>query len=117
MPTFGSLDTEFAWCKKISDKRKKTKEERQSGLERPSSDENKTREARRLEAQDARDRIPVEGKFGNCKRKYGLNRIFAKSIDTSSCEIAIGILLLNLDKPPCGYIFVIFYVSRIFGEI
>ena len=86
-------------------------------LGRPSSDLNKTREARRVEAQDAKDRIPVEGKFGNCKRKYGLNRIFAKSIDSSSCEIAIGILLLNLDKPPCGYIFVIFCVSRIFGEI
>ena len=86
-------------------------------LGRPSSDVNKTCEARRLEAQDAKDRIPVEGKFGNCKRKYGLNRIFAKMIDTSECEIAIGILLLNLDKPLCGYIFVIFLVNRFFGEI
>ena len=84
-------------------------------LGRPSSDVNKNRETRRLEVQDARDRIPVEGKFGNCKRKYGLNRIFAKLIDTSECEIAIGILLLNLDKPPCGYIFVIFNSSRFFG--
>jgi len=85
-------------------------------LGRPSGDVNKTREARRLEAQDARDRIPVEGKFGNCKRKYGLNRIFAKKTDTSECEIAIGILLLNLDKPHCGYIFVIFSSSLFFGE-
>jgi len=67
-------------------------------LGRPSSDEKKTREAKKLEAQDGRDRIPVEGKFGNCKRKYGLNRIFAKKQDTSECEIAVGILLLNLDK-------------------
>ena len=67
-------------------------------LGRRSSDEKKTREAQKLEAQDGRDRIPVEGKFGNCKRKYGLNRIFAKKKDTSECEIAVGILLLNLDK-------------------
>jgi len=67
-------------------------------LGRPSNDEEKNKEARKLEAQDGRDRIPVEGKFGNCKRKYGLNRIFAKKMETSECEIAVGILLLNLDK-------------------
>ena len=86
-------------------------------LGRPNINENKNREAKKLEAQDAKDRIPVEGKFGNCKRKYGLDRIYAKKISTSECEIAIGILLLNLDRPHCGYIFIIFCVSRIFGEI
>jgi hypothetical protein len=70
---------------------------------------------RRQEAADTRDRIPIEGKFGNCKRKYGLDRIFAKRMDTSECEIAVCILLLNLEKlnreqTRVGYIFVIFLV-------
>jgi hypothetical protein len=86
-------------------------------LGRPSGDMNKNRVAKKLEMQDARDRIPVEGKFGNCKRKYGLGRIFAKKKNTSECEIAIGILLLNLDKPLCGSIFVIFYINGFFAEI
>ena len=84
-------------------------------LGRPCSDAEKSRAALKLEAQDARDRIPVEGKFGNCKRKYGLDRIFAKKKSTSECEIAIGILILNLDKPLCGYIFVVIFISRYFG--
>jgi hypothetical protein len=89
---------------------------------RPSNDEKKNREARKLEAQDARERIPVEGKFGNCKRKYGLDRIFAKKEDTSESEIAVGILILNLEKASRekqrsagrrrGYIFVIIFICQ-----
>ena len=45
-----------------------------------------------------------------------LNRIFAKIMGTSECEIAIGILFLNLNQPHCGYIFVIFYGGLFFGE-
>jgi hypothetical protein len=86
-------------------------------LGRPSGDMNKNRAAKKLEKQDAKDRIPVEGKFGNCKRKYGLDRIFTKKKNTSECEIALGILLLNLDKPLCGFIFAIFYISAFFAGI
>jgi hypothetical protein len=85
-------------------------------LGRPSSDPEKSREALKQEIQDSRDRIPVEGKFGNCKRKYGLNRIYAKKQNTSECEIAIGILLLNLDRPRGGIIFVLFCTGK-FTEI
>jgi len=81
-------------------------------LGRPSNDEVKNREALKLEAQDGRDRIPVEGKFGNGKRKYGLNRIFAKKMNTSECEIAVGILLLNLDKLLRGIISVFDHKNR-----
>jgi hypothetical protein len=88
-------------------------------LGRPSTNPERTREAVEQEARDARDRIPVEGKFGNCKRKYGLGRVFAKKKNTSECEIAIAILLLNLDrgytKPPCGFIFVCFFVIYYMG--
>ena len=78
-----------------------------AALGRPSKDVDKSLESRKQIIQDGRDRIPVEGKFGNCKRKYGLNHIYAKRKDTSECEIAMGILLLNLCKVQRAYIFVI----------
>ncbi|MDB9741807.1 IS5 family transposase [Akkermansiaceae bacterium] len=48
--------------------------------------------------QDERDRIPVEGKFGNAKRKGSLGRIMAKLSKTAESVIHIGIIVLNLDK-------------------
>ena len=48
--------------------------------------------------QDEVDRIPVEGKFGNCKRKGTLGRIMAKLTHTSESVIHVGIVVLNLDK-------------------
>ena len=53
---------------------------------------------KRLERQDELDRIPVEGKFGNCKRKGTLGRIMAKLASTSESVIHVGIIVLNLDK-------------------
>lgn len=51
-----------------------------------------------LERQDELDRIPVEGKFGNSKRKGTLGRIMAKLAHTSESVIHIGIIMLNLEK-------------------
>lgn len=48
--------------------------------------------------QDELDRIPVEGKFGNAKRKGTLDRIMAKLSSTSKTVIHVGIIVLNLDK-------------------
>jgi len=87
---------------------------------RPSKkQEEKSLGQRRQEAADNRDRIPIEGKFGNCKRKYGLDRIYAKRPDTSECEISVCILLLNLEKGyrervRVGFFFVVFSVDRFF---
>ena len=53
---------------------------------------------KRLERQDELDRIPVEGKFGNSKRKGTLGRIMAKLAHTSESVIHVGIIVLNLDK-------------------
>jgi IS5 family transposase len=44
------------------------------------------------------DRNAVEGKFGEGKRAYGLNRIFAKLKETSECVINTAFLVLNLNK-------------------
>ncbi len=52
---------------------------------------------KKLARQDELDRIPVEGKFGNAKRKGTLDRIMAKLAHTSESVINIGLIVLNLD--------------------
>jgi IS5 family transposase len=52
----------------------------------------------KLEKQDLRDRVAVEGKFGEGKRKYGLSRIMAKLSETSESVIGTTILIMNLEK-------------------
>ncbi len=47
---------------------------------------------------DEIDRIPVEGKFGNGKRKYSLDRIYAKLKGTGETWIVLIIIVMNLDK-------------------
>jgi len=47
---------------------------------------------------DELDRIPIEGKFGNCKRKGTLARIMAKLSRTSESVINVGLIVINLDK-------------------
>jgi transposase, IS5 family len=53
---------------------------------------------RKQNYQDELDRIPIEGKFGNAKRKGTLARIMAKLPHTSVSVIHIGLIILNLDK-------------------
>lgn len=53
--------------------------------------------------QDEIDRIPVEGKFGNSKRKGTLERVMAKLANTSESVIHIAMIALNLDKRLCLY--------------
>ena len=54
--------------------------------------------AQRLTRQDELDRIPVEGKFGQGKRRFGLGRIMAKLAGTSATVITLNILVMNLEK-------------------
>jgi len=46
--------------------------------------------------QDERDRNAIEGKFGQAKRRFSLNRVMAKLPDTSETAIAITFLVINL---------------------
>ena len=48
--------------------------------------------------QDERDRIAIEGKFGQGKRRFGLGRVMAKLAVTSECVIAVTFLVMNLEK-------------------
>lgn len=70
------------------------------GRPRKATPENRTEleAAQRQARQDELDRIPVEGKFGQGKRRFGLGRIMAKLADTSATVIALNILVMNLEK-------------------
>jgi IS5 family transposase len=52
---------------------------------------------KRLELNDARERNAIEGKFGEGKRRYGLNRIMAKLKETAGSVIAMQFLVMNLE--------------------
>jgi len=56
-----------------------------------------TREEKKRQRQDETDRIPIEGKFGNAKRKGTLQRVMAKLAVTSRTVVTIGLIALNLD--------------------
>ena len=52
---------------------------------------------RLIERQDAKNRNAVEGKFGEGKRKYGLDRIVAKLKETSESVIVLQFMVMNLE--------------------
>jgi len=51
---------------------------------------------RRLARQDNRERNAIEGKFGEGKRSYGLDRVMARLEETASCVIAMQFVVMNL---------------------
>ena len=63
---------------------------------RPSKDGD--REEKKQVYQDSRERNAVEGKFGEGKRRYGLNLIMAKLKETGETMIALQFLVMNLEK-------------------
>jgi hypothetical protein len=67
-------------------------------LGRPSADEQILKAVKRQQREDERKRVEVEGKLGEAKRVYGLDRVTAKRADTSETTILIAILAMNLSK-------------------
>ncbi len=65
---------------------------------RPVKDEIMRRERKQLARQDEIDRIPIEGKFGEGKRRFGLARIMAKLAETSLTVIGMNLFVMNLHK-------------------
>jgi len=56
------------------------------------------KQAKRLIQQDEIARIPIEGKFGQGKRRFGLSLIMAKLAETSASAISISFIVMNLEK-------------------
>ena len=67
---------------------------------------------RRQRRQDARDRNPIEGKFGQGKRRFTLNRIMAKLAETSEAVIMVSFIVMNLEKILSSIVsFLLFFMS------
>jgi hypothetical protein len=47
---------------------------------------------------DERERVLIEGKFGQLKRRFSLARVMAKLVQTSKTVISIAFLVANLEK-------------------
>ncbi len=56
------------------------------------------REKKQQQRQDELDRIPIEGKFGQGKRRFSLGRVMAKLSGTSVTAIAVTFIVMNLEK-------------------
>lgn len=65
---------------------------------RPSKDQQINAERKRIEQQDASERNAIEGKFGEGKRRYGLDLISACLQQTSETVISLNLLLMNIEK-------------------
>lgn len=67
-------------------------------LGRPKKDPELLAEEKQIALEDQRRRNGVEGKFGQGKRRFGLDLIREKLIETSGCTIAMNLLVMNLEK-------------------
>jgi len=67
-------------------------------LGRPSINQQKNLEQKRIERQDNAERNAIEGKFGEGKRKYGLGLIQARLKQTGETVIALQFLIMNIEK-------------------
>lgn len=79
-------------------------------LGRPPKDRVEHRKMQRESRQDERDRIPIEGKFGNGKRRYGMSKIKSKLKETSETTIGTMVLVMNLEKILRDLLLPIFYL-------
>lgn len=85
-------------------------------LGRPPKEKEVLKQQKRQIREDEAARIPVEGKFGNGKRRYGLDRIMAKRKDTSETTIGMIVLVMNLEKIIRDLLFV-FFIQRATASI
>jgi len=53
---------------------------------------------RKQTLEDAKMRNQVEGKFGQAKRRFSLDRVMTKLANTSETAIAITFLVMNLES-------------------
>jgi len=57
-----------------------------------------TAEQQELFKSDLRKRSVIEGRIGTSKRKYGLDRIMTKLVETSRAVITIAFFVMNAEK-------------------
>lgn len=67
-------------------------------LGRPPKDRRIYEAQKRLERREAGERNAIESKFGEAKRRYGLNRVMTRLSDTSASVIHLIMIVMNLKK-------------------
>jgi len=78
-------------------------------LGRPPALAEKQQEIKEQTRQDELDRIPIEGKFGQGKRRFSLARIMSKLDITSEAAILVAFVVMNLEKWLKGQFFAPFF--------
>lgn len=78
----------------------------------PKLTEPEMKAAQKIARQDELDRIPIEGKFGQGKRRFSLGRIMAKLASTSKTSIIITFILMNLEKWLKAILFCLLFRQR-----
>ena len=68
------------------------------------------KQEKQLHRQDEIDRIAVEGKFGQGKRRFSLARIMAKLAGTSETVIMVAFMVMNLEKILSGCLIFLLYI-------
>ena len=79
-------------------------------LGRPTEDAERLKTQRAICRQDEIDRIPIEGKFGQGKRRFTLARIMAKLAITSETVIMVSFMVMNLEKILSRILFLCLFV-------
>jgi hypothetical protein len=82
-------------------------------LGRPSGDATIVKEQKKQQYRDECDRIAVEGKFGQGKRRFSLSRIMAKLDTTSEVTITMSFIVMNLEKILSGIISFALFLYRL----
>jgi len=73
-------------------------------LGRPIDEAELLKEQKKLQYQDEIDRIAVEGKFGQGKRRFSLARVMTKLAQTSEVSIVVAFIVMNLEKILSGVV-------------
>jgi hypothetical protein len=67
--------------------------------------------------QDELDRIPIEGKFGQAKRRFSLSKIMCKLAQTSEAAISVTFIVLNIESWLKAILFCLFLYRKSEGCI
>jgi hypothetical protein len=76
------------------------------------SNASELKEQRRIHRQDELDRIAIEGKFGQGKRRFTLSRIMAKLAKTSEAVITMSFIVMNLERLLSILLYFLLYFCR-----
>ena len=79
-------------------------------LGKPIEEAEELKAQRKLQHQDELDRIAVEGKFGQGKRRFSLARVMTKLAQTSEVSIMISFIVMNLEKILTGVLSFLLFI-------